>query len=71
MEISKPNRAPLSQKFIIKTKTSMAHNMRSENSDPELPSSLDGEVELFLQHMVAKSRRFKDLLVERKVDNGQ
>ena len=68
MEMLKNTRNQTSQKFVIKSKLTSNH-FRSENSDPELPTSVDHEVDLFLDHMIKKSKRFRDLLQDKEVNN--
>ena len=68
MEMQKNVRNQTSQKFVIKSKLASNH-FRSENSDPEIPTSIDHEVDLFLDQMIKKSKRFRDLLQEKEVNN--
>jgi hypothetical protein len=61
METPKNTKGIGSNKFIIKPRPSGTH-LRSENSDPDNPLSVDEEVELFLTYMIQKSKRLKDVL---------
>lgn len=65
MEALKTTKNYCSNKFIIKPKASIAH-LKSENAEPEnVVSCSEQEVELFLHQMIEKSKKFKDLLVEK------
>jgi hypothetical protein len=70
MEMSKHGKNYNSNKFIIKPKPTLAH-IRSENIDPEPKMALESEVDLFLAQMSQKSKRFKDLLQEKNIENEQ
>lgn len=65
MEALKSTKNHSSNKFIIKPKTSISH-LKSENAEPENSISCsEQEVDLFLNQMIEKSKKFKDLLVEK------
>jgi hypothetical protein len=70
MEMPKNSKNQGSNKFIIKPKHTLAH-LRSENADPEPKIAMESEVELFLAHMAQKSKRFKDLLQEKNIENEE
>lgn len=68
MEMPKNGKNYSSNKFIIKPKPTLTH-IRSENIDPEPKMALESEVDLFLVQMAQKSKRFKDLLQEKYIEN--
>lgn len=59
MEALKSTKNHCSNKFIIKPKSSITH-LKSENAEPETTiSCTEHEVDLFLNHMIEKSKKFK------------
>lgn len=49
----------------------MAH-LKSESAEPESAASCsEGEVDLFLSHMIEKSKKFRELLLEKQITNEQ
>ncbi len=71
MEALKASKNYNSNKFIIKPKASITH-LKSENAESDYPASCsEHEVDLFLNHMIEKSKKFKELLQEKQIYNEE
>lgn len=66
-ECIKPNKTQLNTKFIIKAKPSSSHKHSEAETDTPLPLPTDQEIHQFINYMITKSKKYKELLESNKI----